>query len=261
MRASGLIVSNILDDLCDRARPGVTTRELDERAREMIAAAGAVSSFLGYGEHFGVPPFPAVTCISVNDRIVHGIPDDVPLAAGDIASIDFGVEKDGWHGDSARTVLVGQVSERARALSEATREALWTGIATLKVGRRIGDVGHAISESLKKSGGNFSVVRQFVGHGIGSQMHMDPDVPNFGRPGKGPRIEAGMCLAIEPIISAGSPVGVTLDDEWTVVTRDHSLAAHWEHTVAITKQGLWVLTAADGGEAELRARGVPFAPV
>jgi methionyl aminopeptidase len=258
MRASGLIVSQILDELAKLAVPGVTTAELDAVARERITAAGAKSNFFGYGAGFGLPPFPGVTCISVNEEVVHGIPGPRVLRAGDLVSIDFGVEFHGWHGDSARTVEVGRVPAAAAELSAATRQALWDGIAAARVGARIGDISAAIQTSLN---GRYGIIREFTGHGIGSEMHMDPDVPNYGRAGKGRRIESGMCLAIEPIISYGSPVTVTLADEWTAVTRDGSVAAHWEHSVAITKRGVWVLTASDGGEAELAARGARFAPL
>ncbi|MDR1237548.1 MAG: type I methionyl aminopeptidase [Propionibacteriaceae bacterium] len=261
MRASGLIVSRILDELARRCKPGTTPRELDALAQELLARAGATSSFLGYGGQSGLPPFPAVTCISVNDQVVHGIPDDRPFVAGDLVSIDFGAEYQGWHGDSARTVAVGEVGAAAAALSTDTRRALWDGIAAVRAGRRIGDVSAAIESALRIRRKGYGIVREFTGHGIGTQMHMEPDVPNYGRAGKGPRIVQGMCLAIEPIITLGSPATSTLDDEWTVVTRDHSLAAHWEHTVAVTPRGLWVLTAEDGGEAELTARGVSFGPL
>jgi methionyl aminopeptidase len=261
MRASGLIVSRILDELVERCRPGVTPGELDARAKEMLAEAGATSSFLGYGGGSGLPPFPAVSCISVNDQVVHGIPDDRPFVDGDLVSIDFGAVYQGWHGDSARSVAVGEVKESVAALNADTRRALWDGIAAVRTGRRIGDISHAIESSLRIRRKGYGIVREFTGHGIGTEMHMEPDVPNHGRAGKGPRLMPGMCLAIEPIITLGSPATATLDDEWTVVTRDHGVAAHWEHTIAVTPRGVWVLTAEDGGEAELSARGVSFGPL
>jgi len=258
MRESGLITCHILDSLCDAATAGTTTRQLDDLARRLIGEAGATSSFLGYGASDGWPPYPGVVCISVNDRVVHGIPDDRVLAAGDLVSIDFGVEYHGWHGDSARTVIVGEGTPGRVALCEATRLALWDGIAAIHDGCRVGDIGAAVAASV---GGRYGIVRDYTGHGIGTQMHMEPDVPNVGRKGHGPVLRGGMCVAVEPIVTAGSPQVASLDDEWTVVTRDGKDAAHWEHTVAITPGGLWVLTAADGGQAELAARGVAVAPV
>ncbi|MDR1430540.1 MAG: type I methionyl aminopeptidase [Propionibacteriaceae bacterium] len=262
MRASGLIVSRILDVLVEHCKPGATPSELDALARQLLAEAGATSSFLGYGVHSGLPPFPAVTCISVNEEVVHGIPGGRRFADGDLVSIDFGVEYQGWHGDSARTVAVGEVDASAAALSADTRRAMWDGIAAARTGRRLGDISAAIESSLRAGRRKkYGIVREFTGHGIGTEMHMDPDVPNFGRAGIGPQLVAGMCLAIEPIIALGSPATATLDDEWTIVTRDRSKAAHWEHTIAITARGVWVLTAEDGGEAELTARGASFAPI
>jgi len=261
MRVAGLIVGRTLAAVRDAARAGMTTAELDQVAREYIAAAGATSSFLGYGGGFGLPPFPAVTCISVNETIVHGIPGEQVLADGDLVSVDFGVSKDGWHGDSAITFGIGELSPAAAALSEATRKSMWAGIAAAHVGARVGDVAHAVETSVRGSKAGYGIVSEYTGHGIGSEMHQPPDVPNLGRPGRGELLVKGMCLAIEPMITAGSAVTATLDDEWTVVTRDGSPAAHWEHTVALTGVGAWVLTAEDGGEAELAARGVKFGPL
>jgi methionyl aminopeptidase len=261
MRVAGLVVANILGALRDAAHPGVTTAELDELARERIKAAGAVSSFLGYGSGFGLPAFPAVTCISVNDEIVHGIPGDRELASGDLVSVDFGVSVNGWHGDSAITFGIGELSPDRAALNEVTRKAMWDGLAAAKVGGRIGDISHAVESSIRRQHGGYGVVAEYTGHGIGRAMHEPPDVPNLGRPGRGELISKGMCLAIEPMVTLGSAATANLDDEWTVVSRDGSAAAHWEHTVAILPGGLWVLTAEDGGEAELTARGVKFAPL
>ena len=230
-------------------------------ARVEIAAAGAVSSFLGYDAGYGLPPFPAVTCISVNDEIVHGIPGNRVLAEGDLVSVDFGVSLAGWHGDAAVTFGVGACSPERLRLSEVTHDALWTGIAAVRAGGRVGDVGHAVATRIRREPRRYGIVEEFTGHGIGSAMHMAPDVPNLGRPRRGVPLLAGMAIAIEPMVTLGSPTTATLDDEWTVVTRDGSVAAHWEHTVAITERGLWVLTAADGGEAELAARGAPFGPL
>ena len=261
MRSAGLVVARTLAALADAARPGVTTAELDGLAREHIARAGAVSSFLDYGGGFGVPPFPAVTCISVNSEIVHGIPGDRVLAAGDLVSIDFGVSVGGWHADSAITVAVGEPSPEARALSDATRTALWDGIAAARIGGRIGDIGAAVERSLRSHPRRYGVVADYTGHGIGTAMHQPPDVPNVGRAGRGELLEKGICLAVEPMVTLGDAATATLDDEWTVVTRDGSLAAHWEHSFALTPAGIWVITAEDGGEAELRARGARFGPL
>ena len=261
MRISGLVVARILAAVREAARPGVTTAELDQLARERIEAAGAVSSFLGYGRSFGLPPFPAVTCISINDEIVHGIPGDRALIDGDLVSVDFGVSVNGWHGDSAITFGIGELSAARAALSETTRVAMWDGFAAAKVGGRIGDISHAVEDSIRNRHAGYGVVAEYTGHGIGRAMHEAPDVPNVGRPGRGELISKGVCLAIEPMVTLGSAATANLDDEWTVVSRDGSAAAHWEHTVAILPGGLWVLTAEDGGEAELTARGVKFAPL
>lgn len=258
MRAAGLVVAEVLAAVRAAARPGITTGDLDQLARDRSAAAGAESSFLGYGAGFGVPPFPAVTCISVNDAVVHGIPGAQVLADGDLVSVDFGVSLRGWHGDSAVTFGVGELSPEATALSEATRCAMWDGIAAATIGGRIGDISAAIESSVRAHSARYGLVTEFTGHGIGTEMHQEPDVPNVGRRGRGELIVKGTCLAIEPMVTAGSGQTRTLDDAWTVVTKDQSLAAHWEHTIALTSRGVWVLTARDGGEAELAARGVRF---
>ncbi len=252
MRAAGLVVAEGLAAMSAAAEPGVSTWELDQLGRKVIADNGATSSFLGYA----YPPFPGVICSSRNSAIVHGIPsrDDV-LAEGDLLSIDYGAILDGWHGDSAVTVAVGTVTADAQALSEACRKALWDGIAAAVVGGRLTDISHAIESSIHRSG-PYGIVRNYGGHGIGTEMHMEPHLLNYGKPGEGPKLEAGMALAIEPMVTLGSPRTEELDDEWTVVTADGSLAAHWEHTVALLPDGPWVLTAADGGRAELAARGV-----
>jgi len=261
MRSAGLVVARTLQAVREAARPGVTTIELDGIARERIAAAGAVSSFLGYGGGFGLPPFPAVTCISVNSEIVHGIPGDRVLADGDLVSVDFGVSVNGWHGDSAITFSVGTPDPVAETLSEATRQAMWAGIAAARIGARIGDIAHAVETSVRAQPQRYGIVAEYTGHGVGTAMHQPPDVPNLGRPGRGELLAKGICVAIEPMVTLGSAATATLDDEWTVVTSDGSLAAHWEHTIALTPAGVWVLTAEDGGEAELRARGVKFGPL
>lgn len=241
------------------AVPGATLASIDAVGREVLAANGATSNFLDYGAEWGYPPFPGVACISVNEVVVHGIPGDRKLVDGDIVSIDFGAIVDGWHGDAARTLCIGEVDEQSRQLSEVTRRAMWDGIAAIATAKRIGDISHAIERSARNSGMQVGIVREYTGHGIGSQMHMEPDVPNYGRLGRGPRLEPGMCLAIEPIFTAGSPDNAELDDAWTVVTIDSSRAAHWENSVAVLRDGIFVLTEPDGGAAELAARGVRIA--
>jgi methionyl aminopeptidase len=254
MRRAGLVVAAGLAAMTEAAQPGVSTYELDRIARRVLAEAGAVSSFLGYS---GPPPFPGVICSSRNANVVHGIPsrDDV-LADGDLISLDFGAIVDGWHGDAAVTVAVGEVSADALALSHACRAALWDGIAAARAGGRLTDISHAVQTSVQGAGA-FGIVTGYGGHGIGTAMHMDPHVLNYGRPGRGPQLVAGMALAIEPMITLGSAQTRQLADNWTVETVDGSLAAHWEHTVAVLPDGLWVLTAEDGGRAELGRRGVP----
>lgn len=261
MRAAGLVVASVLAQVTEAARPGATTAELDLIAREELARVGATSSFLGYDGGIGLPPYPGVTCISVNDEVVHGIPGARVLAEGDLISVDFGACLAGWHGDAAVTIEVGQVTPERHELSEATRQALWAGIGAVRPGGRIGDIGHAIDTRLRAEPRRYGIITDFTGHGIGQQMHMTPDVPNTGRPGRGPELATGVTLAIEPMVTLGGSRVAELDDEWTIVTRDGSAAAHWEHTVALTDHGLWVLTAADGGEAELVARGLPFGPL
>jgi methionyl aminopeptidase len=254
MREAGLVVAAGLAAMSAAAKPGVSTYELDQIARRVLADAEATSSFLGYS---GPPPFPGVICASRNSNVVHGIPSERErLAEGDLISLDFGAILDGWHGDAAVTVPVGKVSTGAAALSQACRKSLWDGIAAARVGGRLTDISHAVETSVRKSG-NYGIVTGYGGHGIGTAMHMDPHILNHGRPGKGPELVPGMVLAIEPMITSGSPNTRELDDHWTVETVDGSLAAHWEHTVALLADGVWVLTAEDGGRAELGARGVP----
>ncbi len=261
MRRAGLIVAEVHDAVREAGRPGVTTRELDAVAREVLARHGAGSSFLNYGSAWGYPPYPGVTCISINDEVVHGIPGDRKLVEGDLVSVDFGAIVDGWHGDAAITFGVGALSPERQALSDVTRESLWAGIAAARLGGRVTDISHAVESSVRAHPHRFGILEDYTGHGIGSAMHQVPDVPNFGRPGRGPKISLGLCLAVEPMVTYGSPETVTLDDEWTVKTVDHSDAAHWEHTITVTKQGVWVLTAHDGGEEMLRRLGVPFGPL
>ena len=261
MRRAGLIVAEGLTQMGRAAVPGATTADIDRAGRQVLRAHGAESNFLNYGAEWGIPPYPGVACVSVNEVIVHGIPDERELHDGDIVSIDFGAIVDGWHGDAARTFCVGEVSEEARLLSERTREAMWAGITQIRPGHRIGDVSAAVQASVESWDHPYGIVREYTGHGIGTEMHMDPDVPNWGRPGRGARITEGMCLCVEPMVTLGDDENDVLDDEWTVRTIDGSWAAHWENTVAVTHGGLWVLTEPDGGQAELEARGVPFAPL
>ncbi len=253
MRAAGLVVGRTLELLARSARAGMTTGELDAIAEDHIRSSGAVPSFKGYSH----PPFPASICTSVNDEVVHGIPGDRVLRDGDIVSIDCGAIVDGWHGDSATTVAIGEVPDAARELMRVTEESLWRGLAAARLGGRLTDISHAV-ESYVRSRDGYGVVEEYVGHGIGSAMHQPPNVPNVGRPGRGPRLVQGMALAVEPMVVLGSPENVVLDDEWTVATRDGSLAAHYEHTFTLTPTGTWVLTALDGGQERLEALGVPY---
>jgi methionyl aminopeptidase len=254
MRAAGLVVARALQAMTDAVAADVTTKDLDAIARDVLREAGATSSFLGYD--IGNGPYPGVICASVNDRVVHGIPStDEKLAEGDLISIDFGAIVEGWHGDAAVTVAVGKADEDVLALSEACRESLWAGVAAVRAGARLSDISHAVETSVRASG-EYGIVAGYGGHGIGSRMHMAPHILNYGRPGKGPRLTTGMALAIEPMLTLGSRATQELPDGWTVSTVDGSVAAHWEHTVAILEDGPWVLTAEDGGRTELEARGV-----
>lgn len=239
MRAAGLVVAKTLHRVAQMTVPGITTAEMDECAAQSIRDEGATPSFLGYHG------FPAHICVSVNEEVVHGIPGSRRIASGDVVSIDCGAIIDGWHGDAAVTVLVGDVSEELRELSRVTEQSLWAGLAAARPGNRLSDIGHAVESSVRASGEAYGIVEEYVGHGIGSSMHMEPAVPNYGRPGKGPRLVPGMALAVEPMIILGDPTVEVLDDEWTVVTSDGSHASHWEHTVAVTEDGPWVLTALD----------------
>ena len=239
MREIGHMTAEILLELRERARPGVTTRELDEIAARALEKRGLNSPFLGYAPG-GVAPYPAVLCASINEEIVHGIPGPRELREGDLISLDFGVESGGWHGDSAVTIAVGEIDDEAKRLVETTRDALEKGIEQMVPGARLADIGHAVQTRAEREG--YGVVRQFVGHGIGREMHEPPQVPNYGRPGRGPRLRAGMVFAIEPMVNIGSERVRVLDDEWTAVTEDGSLSAHFEHTVLITDDGPEVLT-------------------
>jgi methionyl aminopeptidase len=247
MRTAGLVVAGALDLVATMVAPGITTSELDEAAAQFIADAGARSNFKGYHG------FTGVICTSINDEVVHGIPGPRELHEGDLISIDCGAIVDGWHGDAAITVPVGKVTAAALALSEATERALWAGIARAQVGGRLSDIGAACEEVIA---GRYGIVRDFVGHGIGSAMHMEPSIAHVGPPGRGPHLRAGMALAIEPMITMGSAEVEVLSDDWTVATLDGGLAAHWEHSVALTDSGPYVLTAWDGGAARLAELGV-----
>jgi len=242
MRKAGLVVADVLARMTQEATPGVTTAQLDQIAREMLAKAGATSSFLGY---YG---YPAVICSSVNDQVVHGIPNDRPLADGDLLSVDFGAIVDGWHGDAAVSIEVGSPVAAHTRLSEVTRDSMWAGLAMAVPGNRLSDISHAV-ESTIRAAGDYGILQEYTGHGIGTKMHMDPAVPNYGEAGHGPELIPGMALAIEPMATLGTHHVRTLADDWTVVTTDGSYASHWEHTVAITEDGPWVLTAHDGGAA------------
>jgi methionyl aminopeptidase len=245
MREAGLVVARALDAAVAAVVPGVSTAELDAIAEQVIRDAGAVPSFLGYHG------FPATICASVNDEIVHGIPAaGRTLAAGDLISIDCGAILAGWHGDAARTVGVGEVSPEVAQLIEDCERALWQGLARATAGARLSDISHAIEQSALAAG-PYGIVAEYTGHGIGTEMHMDPPVPNYGRPGRGLVLAEGMALAIEPMLNLGRPQARVLEDDWTVVTADGSWSAHFEHTVAITADGPWVLTAADGGASRL----------
>ena len=237
MYAAGQVVAHTLSVLKEAVRPGITTAELDSIAEREIREAGAVPSFLGY---FG---YPASICTSVNEQVVHGIPSQAQvLRAGDVISIDCGAILDGWHGDSALSVGVGEIDPADQAMLDACEASMWAGIAQAVAGGRLSDISHAVETSVRASG-NYGLIREYTGHGIGTEMHMDPVVRNYGPPGQGPRLGAGMALAIEPMITRGDQHVTELDDGWTVITTDGSRAAHFEHTVAITPDGPWVLTA------------------
>ena len=236
MRRAGRVVAEMHDRIRDAIRPGVTTADLDRIGRQVIERNGARSNFLGYHG------FPAVICTSPNDMIVHGIPGDVVLEEGDVISIDCGAIVQGYHGDAANTWPVGEISEEARKLLEVTERSLHAGIAEMRDGNRISDIGHAVQTVAEGAG--FSVVKEYVGHAIGTAMHEKPEVPNYGPPGKGPRLRAGNVFAVEPMVNLGSPATRLLDDGWTVKTADGSLSAHFEHTIAITDHGPEILTLA-----------------
>lgn len=235
MRASNGLVADVLAHLATLVTPGITTLELDDVAERMVRAAGAEPAFKGYRG------FPSTLCVSVNEEVVHGIPSRRKLHEGDIISIDMGVKLNGYYGDSAVTLPVGKISPEAARLLEVTEASLERGIQQVRIGGRVSDIGHAIQKHVEAHG--YSVVRQFVGHGIGASLHEEPQIANYGEPGRGPRLAEGMTLAIEPMVNMGREAVKVLGDGWTAVTKDGSLSAHFEHTVAVTKDGPLVLTA------------------
>ncbi len=239
MRRSGRLAQRILNTLGAAAQAGVTPRELDRLARRLLQEAGARSPFLGKRGHTNVP-YPAAITVSVNEAIVHGVPTNVPLRNGDIASLDVGTVLNGFIGDTAGTFAVGEIAPRAARLMRVTKEALHLGIEQARVGNTVGDIGHAIQTHVEDHG--YSVVKGLVGHGVGRTMWEDPQVPNFGEPGKGPRLRAGMTIAIEPMVNEGSDAVQQLADKWTYVTKDGYLSAHFEHTVVILSDGPEILT-------------------
>jgi methionyl aminopeptidase len=258
MRGAGLVVAEIHTAVRAAVAVGVTTAELDAVAAQVLRAAGATSSFLGY------EGYPATICVSVNDEVIHGIPGDRVLRPGDVVSVDAGAIVEGWHGDAAFSVVLpgpdGEEPDPADvALVETTERATWAGIAALAGAARLDAVGAAVEDVAES--GPYGIVEEYVGHGIGTQMHQDPDVPNYRTRGRGPRVRPGLCVAIEPMLTRGDASTQLCEDEWTVVTDDGSRAAHWEHTVAVLEDGLWVLTAPDGGAAGLAPFGVTVAPL
>ena len=237
MRRAGRVVAEMLDECTEAARPGVTTADLDLVAREVLARRDAKSNFLDYHG------FPAVICTSPNEVIVHGIPGPYVLQEGDILSIDCGAIIEGYHADAARTIPIGSVSDEADRLIKATREALMAGVAHVRKGSRISDIGHAVQTVAESEG--FHVVREYVGHGIGTAMHEEPQVPNYGDPGRGLKLKVGHVLAVEPMVNVGTTRTKLFEDGWTVLTLDGRLSAHFEHTIAVTEHGPEVLTVSD----------------
>jgi methionyl aminopeptidase len=247
MRAANQLVASVLTELEAAVAPGVTTGDLDRLAEKLVRAGGAVPAFKGYRG------FPATLCASINDEVIHGIPSpDRALRDGDIISLDVGVKLNGYFGDSAVTVPVGPIPEKTQALLRVTCESLYRAIDQARVGARLSDLGHAVQEWVEAHG--FSIVREFVGHGIGEALHEEPQIPNYGPAGRGPKLEAGMVLAIEPMVAMGRPETKVLKDRWTAVTKDGSLAAHFEHTVAVTADGPQVLTVRKSAPAGAAAR-------
>lgn len=260
MQRAGVVLSQALDAAVAAAAPGVTTAEVDTVFAAVLAEHGATSNFLGYHG------FPATICASVNEEVVHGIPGDRVLQAGDVVKIDGGCIVDGWHADSARTVILGSAEAGTadpedERLSEVTRQAMWVGIAAFASARHVGEIGDAIDDFVSgQPGAPLGILEDYVGHGIGSAMHLAPDVFNYRTGHQGPRVRPGLALAIEPMLVRGGIETRTLDDEWTVVTEDGARASQWEHSVCRHAGGLWVLTAPDGGAAELERFGVVPVP-
>ncbi len=244
MRRAGLVVAHTLEELREAVTAGLSTKGLNEIAERRIRASGATPSFLGYHG------YPASICVSVNEQVVHGIPGPRVLQEGDLVSLDCGAIVEGWHGDAAITVAVGEVSPQLQALMHTCEEALWAGIAAVRPGGRLGDIGAAVDARVK-AGGPYGNVDDYGGHGIGRQMHEEPGVPNAGVAGRGPKLHVGIALAIEPMITLGTPETDLLADEWTVVSSDGTWAAHYEHTVALTEDGPRVFTALDEGRSRL----------
>ncbi|MGZ4616879.1 MAG: type I methionyl aminopeptidase [Actinomycetes bacterium] len=247
MRRAGLVVAEARETMTEAVRPGVTTAHHDRLARGVLEARGATSSFLGYGH----PGFPAVICASVGAAVVHGIPDDRPLEEGELCSIDFGAIVDGWHGDAAVTVPVGACAPEVLELNRVTEESLWAALRTARPGGRLSDIGAAVEAVVRPHG--YGLLEDYTGHGIGTSMHEPPYVPNLAPkgPGHGMSLDVGIVLAVEPMATLGTSEVDVLEDDWTVVTADRAQASHWEHTVAVTPDGPWVLTAADGGASRL----------
>lgn len=248
MRAANLLVGDTLAELAKIIMPGVTTAQLNSVAEEYIRDHGAVPTFLGFPNPHG-GPFPASICTSVNDAVVHGVPNDTPLEDGDIVSVDCGTLLNGFNGDSCYTFCVGEVTEEVKALLQTTKESLYKGIEAALPGKRIGDIGASVQEHCTKAG--YGVVREFIGHGIGRNMHEDPQVPNYGRRGNGPMIKNGLCIAIEPMITMGDPAVYMMPDRWTIKTRDGKVAAHFEHTIAIHNGKFDILSSFEKIEREL----------
>jgi methionyl aminopeptidase len=262
MRVAGVVVGETLELIRGQASDGMTTGDLDRTAEEFIRSRGATPSFLGYHG------FTGSLCVSVNEEVVHGIPGSRALRRGDLVSIDCGAIVDGWHGDAAISLIVGgreAGSARDLALMDATQASMWAGISALAVGAPLYDVGGAVEDCIVEAAGadglTYGIVEDYVGHGIGTEMHQDPQVPNYRVRDRGPVVRSGVTVAIEPMITLGSAETDVLPDEWTVVTLDGSRAAHWEHSVAVTDAGIWVLTALDGGQERLGALGAAYAPL
>lgn len=262
MRVAGLVVGETLELIRAEVHAGMTTGDLDRTAEKFIRSQGATPSFLGYHG------FTGSLCVSVNEEVVHGIPGSRTLRDGDLVSIDCGAIVDGWHGDAAISMIVGgreAGSARDLALMDATEASMWSGISALAVGSPLYDVGAAVEDSIvdaaRADGATYGIIEDYVGHGIGTEMHQDPQVPNYRVRDRGPTVRSGVTVAIEPMVTLGSAETDVLDDDWTVVTHDGSRAAHWEQSVAVTDAGIWVLTALDGGRGRLEALGTAYAPL